>query len=220
MTSDGEATEDDDLDALPRSQSKKHGPSPSSRRYRSPRSPEPQGNASPEPAAAVTRKAKGFRIGGAKAKTSTKMSSPPPHEQTLDDLAERNGNAPKPTQAREDSAPSATPSKSRKTFKIGGKAKEGPKSESTSNGSNTMPEMRQGEEGAMHALPSPKQDLSIRDAASREQKSSNGTVAGDAMDEDHEETAEEKAERRRRELKRKNEEELAKKQAQKKKKRF
>ncbi|KAF2111023.1 XRCC4-like factor-domain-containing protein [Lophiotrema nucula] len=219
VITDDDATEDDDLDAPPRSQSQRQVPSPTSKRSANARSPELGDSTSPEPAAAVTRKAKGFRIGGTKAKTSAQPAIPPANEELKDVSTKRNVKEPEPMQVAENSTSSA-PTKARKTFKIGGKSKDAPRSESANKDTGGLSQRLKGEEAATQGLDSPRKDRGPYNAATQDHKASTSNVQAELVNEEREETYEEKAERRRRELKRRNEEELAKKQAQKKKKRF
>ena len=162
------------------------------------RSSEPVPSLSPSPSPvkpkpAATSRAKGFKIGGAKA---TKVD------------VKSNANVKANDQQEQRSAATEKPVK--KGFAIGGKQKSGPNSRDAG---DTLNSTIKDSETAESLRATADKQPSLQQAPPAEKK------AALVEDEEHDETAEEKAERKRRELKRKNEE-LAKKQAQKKKKRF
>ncbi|KAF2002014.1 XLF-domain-containing protein [Amniculicola lignicola CBS 123094] len=209
--SGGDSTEDEDLDAPSKSQDQiwtggqtvslsKAAPTKS-------KSPEPDSPVATKQASPIPKRAKGFRIGGRKAKQAVvKSQSPtPPEEPPIMDEPVKDSRittAPKPKTAR-------------KPFKIGGKQKEPSTSESVSKAPSPPAESR----GRYHASTPPYSEKGVAEPSTQPSRAATKTQASDAEEDEHEETAEEKAERRRQLLKR-NMEEQAKKQAQKKKRRF
>jgi hypothetical protein len=199
---DSDATEDDDdLDAVPKSQSRGSKLAvrkpPSQLKSHTPEPFPPRKTASP----AAKPKPKGFKIGG-KVKTLA-LESPPPEEKppAIQDIDMN-----EPPSSQLDIETDATPRKGRRTFKIGGKGR-------GTNGSASQRDITDS--------PNAKRTRAAQ-SPTAEPPSSPPALTEPVMEEtpepQHEETPEEKAERRRAELKRKTEE-AAKKQALTKKKR-
>ncbi|KAF2675868.1 XLF-domain-containing protein [Lentithecium fluviatile CBS 122367] len=213
--------DDDDLDALPKSQSQARAhrrplpraesstpeaSSPPKERTSSPQvaSPPPKGKPSP----IQKPKARGFRIGG----KSTKSESLAPSTEELEQIPSTDkieDAASIPSRPKADAEAPTETKTTRKGFRIGGKGKApvdknepGPATSSVSEGRDTAV-----------AAKSPSAQPSTT-APSRAKKEATPAA------EEREETAEEKAERKRRELKRKNEEAVKKQVQSKKKKRF
>ncbi|KAI4952364.1 hypothetical protein J4E91_002833 [Alternaria rosae] len=202
-TEDDSTEDDEDLDAPPKSQNQVPGRTPQKASLK--RTPTPEQHSSPNVLTPSVQKPKvsSFRIGG-KSKRATE--SPPPSPKPADAEPEpeilptrESVPASQPNQA-------ATPKKTRKPFRIGGKGK---KAEDDASQRDVT------------ASPST-QRFRATHSPTAEPPSSPPKIMKEMtpVEEVHEETPEEKAERKRAELKRKNEE-AAKKQAQaKKKKRF
>lgn len=207
VDSDDESTEDeDDLDALPQGPSQRSSqnvckPSPSEKAT----TPAKPRASIPDEPPAEKPKSKGFRIGG-KAKPAAQESPPAAEEPdaTLG-IGEQPVQEQPPSQTNVE--PEATPKKTKRIFKIGGKGKV------CAGDGSQVPETAQSMTDRTRATQSPSARPPSSPPKRRPFKEESPAVV-----EDREETAEEKAERRRAELKRKTEE-AAKKQAQSKKKR-
>lgn len=201
-------TDDDDLDALPKSQSHTSPPSIGPSMGKNLR--EAKASSPPKVVPHSANKPKGFRIGG----TKSKETAEPPMPQFPREANGKDEDMPDVPVKRIGADTDVSSPKSRRTFKIGGNKKASSR-----------------ERDQMTASPSPQPGKSKKNSSPMNEvqmKDLDGDVpsavpihpkASTVDDEEYNETAEEKAERKRRELKRKNEE-LAKKQAQKKKKRF
>ncbi|CAN9206880.1 unnamed protein product [Alternaria sp. RS040] len=203
---EGDSTEDDeDLDALPKSQSKSKGQTIQETIRE--RTLTPEHYSPPKTASSPVQKAKvsSFRIGG----KSTRVESPQPLPGSID--AEQESEV-LPTREFVPSSQATqsvmTPKKARKPFRIGGKGKavDGDASQRAITISPSTNRIRTTQSPTAEPPSSPPPSRAVKEMS--------------PVKEVHEETPEEKAERKRAELKRKNEE-AAKKQAQaKKKKRF
>lgn len=205
-TENDSTEEDEDLDALTKSQSKRQ--TQTAHKTVRKRTPSPEYHSSPKTATPPVQKAKvgSFRIG---AKLRRTTESPPPLPENTDveletDILSSRESAPpsQPTQSV------LTPKKIRKPFRIGGKGKtvDGCASQRAITASPSTNRIRATQSPTVEPPSSPPPPRVVKETS--------------PVQEVHEETPEEKAERKRAELKRKNEE-AAKKQAQaKKKKRF
>jgi hypothetical protein len=201
-----ESTEDEeDLDSLSRSQSQGYK---QTTRLPPPRpkslTPEMPSQSKADLMPSNKARGRGFRIGGKANKAAEKTPTPPPRSPS--NVESSPGKEIMPPSSQVDSQ--ASPRKSRRPFRIGGKARQG-----------------NAEEGQRAVTPSPKRSrTTATQSPTAEPPSSpppvHAVTVATPLEETHEETPEEKAERKRAELKRKTEE-AARKQAQhKKKKRF
>lgn len=202
---DGSTEDDDDLDAPSTGQQ--------SQNRASQKSPPRTKSPTPEvlPPYITKPKPKGFRMGGQTKKSVVESLSP--RQESTKEIPEvaaeqLQGSMLPPSSQIIDSQTNATPKKSRRTFKIGGKGKvgmDGDDSQRSLPPSSQITRMRS-PTADPPSSPPPPPDRNVKEPT--------------PVEEVQEETPEEKAERRRAELKRRNEQ-AAKKQAQtKKKKRF
>jgi hypothetical protein len=201
--SDDESTEDEDLDAPPKSQSQSSNqvlskPPPSAK------SPTPEASTPRKTKSPATKPKAGFRIGG-RAKTPVVESPQVEHSHATQEIGDVS--IKEPPSSQRDTEVDATPKKAKRTFRIGGKGK-------AANGEGSQRDVTMSPKAVRtRATQSPTAERpSSPPAPLRAVKKET------PMEPENKETPEEKAERRRAELKRKAEE-AAKKQGQTKKKR-